>query len=39
MIVLTPPIERKRSVLSGYALPLGEGLFLIALLLMASMGV
>jgi len=38
MIVLTPPPETKRSVLTGHSLPLGEGLFLATLLLLAIAG-
>lgn len=38
MIVLTPHPQAKQSVLSGYPLPLGEGLFLLALLLLAIAG-
>jgi hypothetical protein len=38
MIDFTPPRAASRSVLSGAYLPLGEGLFLIALLLIVQTG-
>lgn len=38
MIVITPPPETTRSVLTGHSLPLGEGLLLATLLLLAIAG-
>jgi hypothetical protein len=38
MIVLTPPPETTRSVLTGHSLPFGEGLLFATLLLLAIAG-